>query len=159
MRQLGVGLVSFYVFAAAVAAHATETLDCSKKSLAGEVQGLKEANRTISFTGVCAGRVSLVDFEVTNGARGIVAVDGAHVSVTGVSAHDNAGSGLVLRNASTAVLSDVSLSDNGGTGLSADNGAGVIAASSTMTGNTGSDIQMTFGPRRSPNPGLRYGHL
>ena len=159
---------------------ADNPLDCSKKSLAEAVSDVSETNRTISFTGVCAGpiviaadgltlqgvgtaiidgggqdavttvgagRVFLVDFEVTNGANGVVARNGAHVSLSGVNSHGNSASGLVLQTASSAVLSGVSLSNNSRMGVAADDGVSLIATSSTMTGNLVADIQLTFGTR------------
>jgi hypothetical protein len=112
-------------------------VDCGKKSLAEAVRDVKDANQTITFTGVCSGplviaidgltlkgegtaiidgsgvdvvtisgasRVALLNLEVTNGGVGIVAQHGAHVQLTDVNSHDNAGSGIVVRSASTVVL-------------------------------------------------------
>ena len=80
-----------------------------------------------AVTTVGAGRVFLVDFEVTNGANGVVARNGAHVSLSGVNSHGNSASGLVLQTASSAVLSGVSLSNNSRMGVAA--------------------VQLTFGTR------------
>ena len=180
MRDLRLWLVSLFVFAAAMAAHADNPLDCSKRSLAEAVSDVSGTNRTITFTGVCAGpiaiaadgltlqgvgtaiidgggqdavttvgagRVFLVDFEVTNGANGVVARNGAHVSLSGVNSHGNSASGLVLQTASSAVLSGVSLSNNSRMGVAADDGVSLIATSSTITGNLVADLQLTFGTR------------
>jgi len=100
-----------------------------------------------AVTIVGVGGVSLVDFEVTNGVTGIVARQGAHVSMSGVHAHDNSQSGLALQTASSAVLSDVSLSNNARLGVMADDGVSLIVTTSTMTGNLVKDIQLTFGAR------------
>jgi len=100
-----------------------------------------------AVTIVGVGGVSLVDFEVTNGLTGIVARHGAHVSMSGVNAHDNSQSGLVLQTASSAVLSGVSLSNNARLGVLADDGVSLVVTASTMTGNVVKDIQLTFGAR------------
>jgi hypothetical protein len=99
----------------------------------------------LTITG--ASRVSVIDVEVTNGANGIVARDGAHVSLTGVNVHDNAASGIVVRTASSLTLSDVASNNNGGMGLAGDDGVSITAQGATMTGNVARDIQLTFGAR------------
>jgi hypothetical protein len=98
----------------------------------------------VTITG--SSRVSLIDFDVTNGANGIVARDGSHVSLTGVNAHDNSGAGIALQTASGAILSDVSASNND-TGLSGDDGVSITVRSSTLTANTSKDVRLTFGAR------------
>ena len=94
-----------------------------------------------------ASRVSLVDLEVRNGLAGIVAHNGAHISLTRVNSHDNSGSGIVIQSASSAVLSGVQSSNNGRVGLLADDGAAITLTDSSITGNTARDIQLTFGTR------------
>jgi Right handed beta helix region len=181
MRELRIWLVSFCVFAGAIAASAENApLNCSKESLADAVRDAGDTNQTISFTGVCVGpivvatdgltligvgtavidgagndavtvagasRVSLIDFEVTNGLTGIVARDGAQVSLSGVNSHDNSESGVLLQTAAIADFSDVSANHNGRTGLVADNGVGITLVDSTITGNGLRDIQLTFATR------------
>ena len=100
-----------------------------------------------AVTMVGVGGVSLADFEVTNGLTGIVARHGAHVSMSGVNAHDNSQSGLVLQTSSSAVLNNVSLSNNARLGVVADDGVSLVVTASTMTGNAVKDIQLTFGAR------------
>jgi hypothetical protein len=104
-----------------------------------------DGNNAVTVAG--ASRVSLLDFEVTNGLNGIVVRDGAHVSLSGVNSHDNFATGVLLQTASTAAFSGVIANDNGGTGVTADNGVGITIASSTITGNTVHDIQLTFATR------------
>jgi hypothetical protein len=70
-----------------------------------------------------ASRVSLIDIEVTNGQTGIVAREGAHVTLSGVNTHHNV------------------------RGLVADNAAGITVDTSTIINNTTRDIQLTFGTR------------
>ena len=64
----------------------------------------------ITITG--GSRVSLSNFEVRNGRNGIVAVNGAHIVVSGVNTHDNALSGITIQNASSALLSNVNTHHN-----------------------------------------------
>src|SRR5690349_14635608 len=51
--------------------------------------------------------VSLSNFEVRNGIDGIVGVNGAHLSLTGVSVHDNFVFGITLETSSSALLAGV----------------------------------------------------
>ena len=92
-------------------------------------------------------RVSLIDLEVTNGLNGIVARQGAQLSLSGVSSHNNSQTGVLLQTAAIADFSDVSVTNNGGNGLVADNGVGITLADSTITGNGSLDIQLTFATR------------
>src|SRR4030095_13332738 len=62
-------------------------------------------------------RVSLSSAEVRNGLNGIVAIGGAHVTLTGVNVHDNAVFGITVQTASSPVLSDVILTHHGLRGL------------------------------------------
>ena len=52
-------------------------------------------------------RVSLESLEVRNGVNGIVAVNGAHFSLTTVNVHQNAVFGISIQTGSSAVLRDV----------------------------------------------------
>src|SRR6478735_1856620 len=98
MRNLRVWLVLFCVLASATAAYADDVLDCSKKSLAVAIDGLTlrgvgtaiiDGGGLDAVTVIGASRVSLIDIDVTNGAIGILARNGADVSLTRVNAHDN----------------------------------------------------------------------
>jgi hypothetical protein len=83
-----------------------------------------------------AGRVSLAYLEVRNGLNGIHAVNGAHLTLAGVTAHDNAVSGISLQTASSAALFNVTANDNGAHGLDVGNGAAAtVGGSLTATGN------------------------
>lgn len=83
-----------------------------------------------------AGRVSLAYLEVRNGLNGIHAVNGAHLTLAGVTAHDNAVSGISLQTASSAALFNVAANDNGAHGLDVGNGAAAtVGGSLTATGN------------------------
>jgi hypothetical protein len=101
----------------------------------------------IALTVAGASRVSLIDFAVTNGLNGIVVRNGAHISLSGVNAHDNSGSGILIQSASSAILTNVLATGNGGIGLAVDDGAGVIVSASTVTANVTRDLQLTFGSR------------
>lgn len=99
-----------------------------------------------AVTVIGASRVSLIDIDVTNGAIGILARNGADVSLTRVNAHDNSSYGIFLQTASSGVLSDVTANNNG-KGLGADDGVSVWVRNSTLTGNLTRDIQLTFAAR------------
>jgi len=100
-----------------------------------------------AVTIIGSSRVSLIDLEVTNGLAGIVARNGAHVSLTRVNSHDNSGPGIVVQTASSAALLEVSANNNGGTGLKGDDGVSITLSNSTVTANTTRDLQLTFGTR------------
>ena len=68
-------------------------------------------------------RVSLERLEVRNGVNGIVAVNGAHVSLTTVNVHQNAVFGISIQTGSSAVLTDVTSSQNGLHGLDVQTGS------------------------------------
>ena len=83
-----------------------------------------------------AGRVALAYLEVRNGVNGIRAANGAHLTLAGVTAHDNLASGISLQAASSAALYNVAASDNGAHGLEVGNGAAAtVGGSLTATGN------------------------
>ena len=80
--------------------------------------------------------VSLANVEVRNGANGIVGTDGAHLSLTNVTARDNRASGISLRTASSATLSGVTASRNGLHGLTVETGsAATVGGTFTASGN------------------------
>ena len=70
-----------------------------------------------------AGRVTLADFDVRNGRSGIVGLNGAHLTLSGVSSHDNLVFGITLQNASSAALANVSTTDNELHGLDVQTGS------------------------------------
>ena len=83
-----------------------------------------------------ASRVSLANFEVRNGVNGILATNGAHITLDAVNAHDNFVFGISLQTASSAVLSDVTTSHNGVHGLDLETGsAAEVTGSLTVAGN------------------------
>lgn len=91
------------------------------------LQGLGEAiidgggHDAVTVAG--AGRVSLADFEVRNGRNGIVAINGAHLSLTGLNVHDNLASGITIKTGSSAVLSEVTVAQNELHGLDVQTGS------------------------------------
>ena len=93
-------------------------------------------------------RVSLMDFEVTNGLNGIVVRDGSNVTLTGVNSHDNLRAGVLIQTASSGALTNV-IATNNVIGVSVDDGVSVAIESSTFTGNVVRDLQLTFGSRAS----------
>jgi hypothetical protein len=94
-----------------------------------------------------ASRVTLVDVEIRNGGNGIVAREGAHITLTRVNSHDNAIAGIAVMSSSGAVGSGVTSSQNGAVGLLLDDGGSITLADSTLTGNTVRDLQLTFASR------------
>ena len=83
-----------------------------------------------------AGRVSLTGIEVRNGANGIVAVNGAGLTLTDLKVHDNAVFGISLQTGSSAVLRRVTTEENGLHGLDVQTGsAATVIEALTATGN------------------------
>ena len=104
------------------------------------LQGIGEAiidgggEDAVSIAG--AGRVSLAGIEIRNGRHGIVAVNGAHVSLTDLNVHDNVVSGISLQTGSSAVLMDVATAQNGLHGLDVQTGsAATVNGTLSATGN------------------------
>jgi hypothetical protein len=83
-----------------------------------------------------ASRVVLEGVEVRNGINGLVAVNGAHFSLTTVNVHQNAVFGISIQTGSSAVLTDVTSSQNGLHGLDVQSGsAATVLGTLTVTGN------------------------
>jgi hypothetical protein len=83
-----------------------------------------------------ASGVSLTDIEVRNGLTGILGINGAHITLTGVNAHDNLVFGVSLQTASSALLSGVTTSHNGIHGLDLETGsAATVTDTFTTSGN------------------------
>jgi hypothetical protein len=172
MRHFTIVILSSCLFAA-VPASADQPLDCSNKSLANAVAGIREKDAMITFTGVCAGpivieadgvtlqgvggaiidgggqdaiivagagRVSLAGIEVRNGLHGIVAVNGAHLSLTDLNVHQNAVSGISVQTGSSAVLTGVTTAQNGLHGLDVRSGS-----TATVTGMLSASDNRVFG--------------
>ena len=84
-----------------------------------------------------ASRVSLESLEVRNGINGLVAVNGAHFSLTTVNVHENAVFGISIQTGSSAVLTNVASSQNGLHGLDVQTGsAATVMGSLTVSGNS-----------------------
>jgi len=84
--------------------------------------------------------ISLAQFEVRNGRNGIIGVNGAHITLTGVNVHDNTVFGISLQTASSAVLSGVTTTRNGLHGLDLQTGS-----AATITGTFTSSQNRVFG--------------
>jgi hypothetical protein len=82
-----------------------------------------------------AGRVTLEAFEVRNGLNGIAGLNGAHVTISNVSAHDNAVFGVTLQTASSAVLSEVTANHNGVFGLDVQTGSAATVIGALTASN------------------------
>jgi hypothetical protein len=84
--------------------------------------------------------VSLASFEVRNGLDGIVGVNGAHITLTGVNVHDSLVFGISLQTSSSAMLSGVTTTHNGVHGLDLQTGS-----AATITGSFTSSQNRVFG--------------
>jgi hypothetical protein len=83
-----------------------------------------------------ASRVTLSGIEVRNALNGVVAANGAHVSLTTLNAHHNFASGIVIQTGSSAVLSEVTTAQNGLHGLDVHSGsAATVNGTLTATAN------------------------
>jgi hypothetical protein len=92
----------------------------------------------VTVTG--ASRATLNNIEVRNGLNGIVAVNGAHLQLTGLNVHDNAVFGISLQTASSAVLASVTTTHNGVHGLDVETGS-----AATVTGALTASFNRVFG--------------
>ena len=83
-----------------------------------------------------AGRVSLNGIEIRNGLNGIVAVNGAHLSLSSLNVHNNLASGISIQTGSSAVLAEVTTAQNGLHGLDVHTGsAATMNGALSATGN------------------------
>ena len=128
MRNLRVWLVFSCVLAAAIAARAdSDSVDCSKKSLADAVANVTVANHVLSFTGVCVGPIVIAIDGLTLQGVGTAIIDGGGhdaVTITGASRVALAGlevtngmTGIVAREGAHVSLTGVSVHDNAGSGV------------------------------------------
>jgi hypothetical protein len=84
--------------------------------------------------------VSLTNLEVRNGLNGIAGINGAHITLTGVTVHDSLVFGITLQTSSSAILSGVSTNHNGVHGLDLETGS-----AATITGNFTASQNRVFG--------------
>jgi hypothetical protein len=105
-------------------------------SLQGVGEAIIDGGGQDAVTIAGAGRVSLADIEVRNGLNGIVAVNGAHLSLTELNVHHNLVSGISVHTGSSAVLSEVTIAQNGLHGLDVGSGsAATVSGTLNATGN------------------------
>ncbi len=97
-----------------------------------------EGHDAVTIAG--AGRVTLADMEIRNGLTGILAVNGAHLSVTTVTVHDHLASGISLQTGSSAVLTDVTIARSSLHGLDVQTGS-----SATVNGTLNATSNRVFG--------------
>ena len=76
-----------------------------------------------------ADRVTLANLEVRNGVNGILAVNGADLTLAYIDSHDNLASGIAIQGASSVSLADVGANGNGAHGLDLQSGS-----TATLTG-------------------------
>jgi hypothetical protein len=79
--------------------------------------------------------VSLTNIEVRNGLNGILGVNGAHIVLTGVHAHDNSVFGVSLQTASSALLAGVTTTNNGIHGLDLETGSAATVTDTLIASN------------------------
>ena len=83
-----------------------------------------------------ASRVSLAGIEIRNGQNGIVAVNGAHVSLTSLNVHHNLASGISVQTGSSAVFTAVTTGQNGLNGIDIHSGSvATVNGTLSTTGN------------------------
>lgn len=109
-------------------------------ALKGVGTAVIEGDGEDALTVAGAARVTLEGIEVRNGRNGIVGLNGAHVTLTGVNVHDNAVFGVTLQTASSAVMSEVTASHNSVFGVDLETGS-----AATVTGNLTASNNGVFG--------------
>ena len=92
-------------------------------TLQGVGEAIIDGDGQDAVTVAGAGRVSLAGIEVRNGRNGIVAVNGAHLSMSELNVHHNLASGIVIETGSSVVFSEVVSADNGLHGVDVSNGS------------------------------------
>src|SRR5688572_6814231 len=92
----------------------------------------------VRITGV--GNVLLSNFVVRDGDWGIAAINGAHLTVSGVEVHANAGFGITIQTGSSAILSNVATHHNGVHGLDIQTGS-----AATLTDTFSASNNRVFG--------------
>lgn len=109
--------------------------------------------------------VQLSSFEVRNGANGVVAQNGAHISIANVTSTQNSGNGILLQSGSSAVIMDSTASTNAQHGIDLENGAsatieGVFDASNNgLSGVNANGAAITFAKATATMTGNMAGLL
>jgi len=109
-------------------------------SLTGVGTAVIDGRGQDALTVAGAHEVSLANFEVRNGLDGIIGVNGAHLTVSGVNVHDNVLFGISLQTSSSATLAGVTTTNNGLHGLDLETGS-----AATITGSFTSSQNRVFG--------------
>ena len=174
MRSLSTLLLScFLLVGTAPVAADPGLIDCSKKALGDAVSKAENSDRTIRFTGVCAGPIHIRTDGVTiqgvgaaiidGGGRDAVTIAGAHgVSLTNFAVR-NGLNGILGINGAHVTLTDVNVHDNRVFGISLQTGSSALltgvsanrngvhgldletGASATVTGNLTTSNNRVFG--------------
>ena len=92
-------------------------------TLQGVGEAIIDGDGEDAVTVAGAGRVSLAGIEIRNGRHGIVAANGAHLSLTELHVHHNLASGITIETGSSAAFSEVTVGDNGLHGIDVQNGS------------------------------------
>jgi hypothetical protein len=101
-------------------------VDTDGLTLEGVGEAIVDGGGQDALTIAGANRVVLLSFDIRNGANGLVATNGAHVTVTDVDVSANAATGIVLSGGSSAELTNVSSAGNGLHGIDAQSGSVLI---------------------------------
>lgn len=106
-------------------------------SLVGVGTAIIDGNGQDAVTVNGANGVSLTNIEVRNGANGILGLNGAHISLADINAHDNQAFGISLQTGSSADLTGVSVSGNGLHGLDMQTGSAAIISGTFTSSDNG----------------------
>ena len=105
-------------------------------TLQGVGEAIIDGDGQDAVTVAGAGRVSLAGIEIRNGRHGIVAVNGAHLSLTELNVHHNLASGITIETGSSAAFSEVTVGDNGLHGIDVQNGSVArVSGALSVSGN------------------------
>ena len=155
MRALAICLISLCVCAGATTVRADSVIDCGKKSLAQAVRDVKDANQTITFTGVCVGSLVIAIDGLTLKGEGTAIIDGGGadaVTINGASRVallnlevTNGGNGIVAQNGAHVQLTDVNSHDNAGAGIVVKSASTAVLTGISATHNGGVGLRADDG--------------
>jgi hypothetical protein len=111
-------------------------IDVDGVTLEGVGEAIIDGGGQNAVTVAGASRVTLAALAVRNGSNGIVAENGAHVTLTGLDVASNAATGIVVTGGSSAVVADVTTATNGLHGLDVQGGSVLtVQGALDLTGN------------------------
>ena len=110
-------------------------IDTDGIALTGVGEAIIDGGGEDAIAVVGAANVSLSSFEVRTGRNGISAINGAHLTMTGLDVHDNTMSGITLQTGSSAILANVTTHHNGFHGLDLQTGSAATVGDSLTASN------------------------